>query len=68
MKRNLIKRLNIIEKSLGKPNFLKDSATSCIGLKEDKSTIHVNVTISLEMSNAPNMSPCEVICIPKGKE
>jgi hypothetical protein len=68
MNRNLIKRLNIIEKSRGKPNFLKDSATSCIGLKEDKSTIQVKVTISLEMSSIPNITPCEVICIPKGKE
>ena len=67
MKINLIKRLNIIEKSLGRPNFLKDSATS-IGLREDNNTIHVNVTISLEMSNVPNISPCDVICIPKGKE
>ena len=39
-----MKRLNIIEKSRGIPNLLKDSATSCMGLMEDKSTIHVKVT------------------------
>jgi hypothetical protein len=61
-----MKRLNTIEKSRGKPNFLKDSATSCIELQDDKSTTHVKLTTSRESNNIINITPWDVTCMPKG--
>jgi hypothetical protein len=61
-------RLKIRANSRGIPSFLNDSTTSCIGLIDDKITMDVSATMSLDMRSIAQSNPVSVICIPKAPD